>query len=170
MEVVLDRPRADEQSSADLRVGVAVTREQCDLPLLGCEVRGRLDGPLARVLSRRSQLAFGAVGTGSSAHGREHLVRSSEMLARLEPAALSTQPFPIEQVGAREVRRGSAPAEPLDCLPAALVRGLTFAYERACTGVEAEREIASTSLRLLGETLGRRAPARLLTAPGSRVV
>src|SRR2546428_2387787 len=69
VEVVLDRPRANEQSSADLRVGVPIAREQCNLSLLCGQIFGRLDSPLACVLAGRGQLSGGALGKSLGSHG-----------------------------------------------------------------------------------------------------
>ena len=51
-------------------------------PLLG------LDGALAGGLAGGQQLARGALGEPLGAHGREHVVRGAQLLARVQPPAL----------------------------------------------------------------------------------
>ncbi len=48
----------------------------------------RLDGALAGGLAGGQQLARGALGERLGAHGREHVVRGAQLLARVQPPAL----------------------------------------------------------------------------------
>src|SRR4051794_19293583 len=60
-QVPLDRPRADEQLGADLRVGAPVPGQAGDLLLLGRKLVARVVAAPAHLLAGREQLAPGAV-------------------------------------------------------------------------------------------------------------
>src|SRR3954451_23158338 len=83
-----------------------VGREARDLCLLGGQVLVRLDGPITRMLGGRFELDPGALGERFHAELREQLVRMTQLLARVEPAALPTQPFAVQEVSAGERQRG----------------------------------------------------------------
>src|SRR5580693_9715046 len=61
-QVPLHRARADEQLRADLRVRQAVAGEPGDLLLLRRELLARIGAAFAYLLTRRDQLAAGALG------------------------------------------------------------------------------------------------------------
>src|ERR1700689_2263786 len=61
-KVVLHGARAEEQSSGDLSVGVAVRREARDLHLLRSELVSRIHASFAGTLARRVQLEPCALG------------------------------------------------------------------------------------------------------------
>src|SRR3954469_11798585 len=92
-----DGPRADEQTRADLGVGEAVLRQPGDLQLLGRECVTVLGGALASGLARGLQLTRGAVGEPRGAHRRQLLDGRSEVLARVDAAALAAPPLAVAQ-------------------------------------------------------------------------
>ena len=61
-QVVLHRARADEELSADLRVGEAVSCQPGDVRLLRGEHGTRVVGALPRGLARREELVANALG------------------------------------------------------------------------------------------------------------
>jgi hypothetical protein len=77
VEVVLDGARAHEQLRGDLDVGRALRDKFCDLGLLGRQIVGRVGRPLARTLSRRTQLDPCAFGERLTAELREEVVGSA---------------------------------------------------------------------------------------------
>jgi hypothetical protein len=96
-QVPLNRARAEEQPRADLRVRQAVARELSDLPLLRRQIIACFDGSPAGSLARRHQLATRALRERLHPHRREHVVCCAELLARVDPATLATQPLTVEQ-------------------------------------------------------------------------
>src|SRR3954470_15376686 len=70
-EVVLDRPRADEEPSADLGIGEAFAPEPRDLQLLGGQILARLGGAPARPRARGEQLTRHALRERLDIHGSE---------------------------------------------------------------------------------------------------
>src|SRR5690349_9908737 len=98
----LDRVRADEESCADLWVGQALLGQPCDLGLLRCKrlVRGVA---AADRLPSRTKAAASTLGEGVGAHRSEHLMGGAQMLPGLAAPFLPTQPFPVDQVGTRQI-------------------------------------------------------------------
>src|SRR6516165_10526003 len=113
-QVPFDRARADEQLGADLRVRQAVVGEPGDLPFLGRELVARVGAALAHLLARCHQLPAGALGEGLHPDPGEQVVGRTQLLARVDAAALAAQPLPVEQMRAGKLRADFGAAEPLD--------------------------------------------------------
>ena len=95
VQVVLDRPRADEQPRADLGVGVPVAGQPCDLRLLRGEGVAGLDREPARGLAGGEQLAARALGERLGTEAAEALVGGAQELAGLGAPVLAPEPFPV---------------------------------------------------------------------------
>src|SRR4051794_16602844 len=78
-QVVLDGSGTDEELAADLRVGVPLGTEPCDLCLLWRKRVPRLDSPFACRFTGRQQLPTGALGERFGAHAVEHVARGPEL-------------------------------------------------------------------------------------------
>src|SRR6516225_8564408 len=96
-QVPLDRARADEQLGADLRVRQAVAGEPGNLLLLRGELLDRAGAALARLLTRRQQLAAGAFGERLHPDRGEQVIGGAQLLARVQAPALAAQPLPVQQ-------------------------------------------------------------------------
>src|SRR5689334_5810667 len=96
----LHRAWADEELRTDLRVRSPITREPRDLLFLGCEVVARVVLALAHLLARGQQLATRALRESLRAHRGEHVVRSTQLLASVDPPTFATQPFAVGQPSA----------------------------------------------------------------------
>src|SRR5690348_10543424 len=88
-QVPLDRPRAEEEPRADLRIGQPVAGEPRDLPLLGGQIVTRLGRPLAHLLARRLKLLTCTLGERLHPDLDQHLVGRAQLLARVDPAVLA---------------------------------------------------------------------------------
>ena len=131
MEVVLDGPRTDEQASRDLGVGEALAGQPRNLALLRSELVTGLDGAFAGGPAGRTQLASGALREGLGTDCGEHLVGGSELFARVREAALTAEPFAVEQMGTGERQADACPAEPVDRLPVEPLGALVLADQRS---------------------------------------
>ncbi len=167
-QVVLDRMGADEQLCADLRVGVAVAGEIGDLCFPGSEVRRRVDGPLARPLPGRTQLASGARGECFRAHCREHLPCPAQLFAGVDSPTLPSEPFAVEEVSARNVRGRAAAAESIDCLPMQLLGNRVVTHERTRPRLHPKSPVRSAALCAFGEPPERTRRDHVLAATCSR--
>ena len=126
-----DRAGADEQLCADLGVGQTISGQPGDVRLLGCEHAARVVAARARRLTRGHELVTGALGKSLGADAAEHLVGGSELLTRLDPAALATQPFAVQEPRAGEVDHATAAAESLHRLAVERLRIARVAEQRA---------------------------------------
>src|SRR5262245_33303698 len=72
-QVVLDRARAEEELGADLRVGVPVAHQPCDLDLLGRQGVARVIGDSGHGLASGEQLTASTLGERSGPHLAEAL-------------------------------------------------------------------------------------------------
>ncbi len=115
-QVVLDRSRADEQSSADLRVRVPVAGELGDLRLLSGELGAGLGGAFAGGLTGGPQLAPGALGECLESNLGEQVVSGAELPACVQSTAVTAQPLAVDEVGAGKLRADAGTAKPLDRL------------------------------------------------------
>src|SRR4051812_31691137 len=95
-----DRPRADEELRADLRVRAPVARKLSDVLLLGRELVTSFNHPPAHDLTCGEQFATRAVSKAVHPVVEEHLVRQTKLFARIRPPALATQPFAVQEVRA----------------------------------------------------------------------
>ena len=161
-----DRPGADEQLDADLRVGVPVTGEPGDLRLLGGEVAGRLGGVLAQGFPGGQQLAPGPLGEPLDTGRGQHLVGGPELIARVHAAALAPQPLAVEQMRAGQFHADTGPAEPLDRLAVQPLGGLVIAQQRPRAGLDAERPVGAGGRGHLLQTAQGADPALGLPGPG----
>src|SRR5260370_7071606 len=76
----------------------------------------RLGDPFAGVLAGRVELDPRTLGEPPHTEFREHLVGAAQLLARVEPTALSAQPFAKQEVGAGERHVQATMADPADRL------------------------------------------------------
>src|SRR5580658_2592800 len=121
-EVILGRARADEQPGADLRIRQAVPGQPRHLSLLGGQRTGPdgtggRSGARAGDLAGGPQLTAGPFGERRHAHLLQHLVGGAQLLTRVQAAALTAQPFPVQQVRPGQLGADPGPAQPLDRLP-----------------------------------------------------
>src|SRR3954447_5709283 len=142
-QVVGDRVRADVQARADLWVREAVAREPCDLNLLSGAVFPGLDAAPAGALAGRRQLALGAPGERLGAHAREHLERGAQLPAGVEAAALTSQPFPVEEVSPGELEPDTGTGEMRDRLAIQTVGELALAEQRTHARLDSERPLGA---------------------------
>src|SRR5262249_35154538 len=112
-QVPLDRPRAKEQLGTDLRIRQSLRGEPRDLRLLRGEVGAGLVGALARRLAGTGQLAPCAFGEHRHADGAKHVVGRAELLPRIEPSALPSQPFAVDEMCTRKIRTGTGKTQSL---------------------------------------------------------
>ena len=111
-----DRPRAEEQPGADLRIRKPVTCEPRDLLLLRRQLTARLVASLAHLLAGREQLPARTLGERLHAHGDEQVVCRSQLLACIDASSDAAQPLSVEEMGSGEVRTEPRAAEQLDRL------------------------------------------------------
>src|SRR4051812_8598996 len=97
----LDGAVAEEQLCADLQVGVSGGGEACDLRLLHGERIVACVGALARGLAGGAQLACGTLRERPGPHQSEAVVGGAQLIARVAPPSLATQPLAVEQPSAR---------------------------------------------------------------------
>jgi DNA-3-methyladenine glycosylase II len=116
VQVPFDRARTDEQPRSDLLIRQPFTGEPRDLRLMGRQIVGRLDRPLADRFARRHQLAAGTLLKCLHAYRTEHLVGSAKLRAGVHAPALATQPFAVQQVCPGELGPQPRASEPLDRL------------------------------------------------------
>src|SRR5262249_46291205 len=91
-QVVLDGPRADEEAQRGLPVALSLRRKASDSRLLCREVATcTLDAP-PRCLTSREQLTLSTFSEALSAHRSEELMRSPQLLARIDSATFTAQP------------------------------------------------------------------------------
>src|SRR4051812_40978252 len=167
-EVVLDRPRADEEPSADLVIGEAFAREPRDLQLLGGQILARLGRAPARPLARGQQLTRHALRERLDIHGREHLLCDAQVLAGLQPTALAAQPFAVLEVGAGELDSDPRAAEPLDRLAVQRVSDVALAHERSAARLKPEGPVGPARTRQRGQAVdGLSCALAITTARGS---
>ena len=98
----LDRAGTQEHARGDFGIGQPVSCEPGDLGLLRREQTGGLCGSGAYLLSDRCEFTGGAVGEGPHPHPDEQFVGGSQLIACVAASILTTQPFAVEQTGARE--------------------------------------------------------------------
>src|SRR5215218_1200 len=89
VQVVLDRPRADEELRADLRVGASIAGQSRHLDLLRRERVARLRGHTTDGLAGGEQLAAGAFGERAGPHLAEALVGRAQDLAPVRAPVLT---------------------------------------------------------------------------------
>src|SRR5215472_16082623 len=134
-QVPLDRARADEQLGADLRVRQAIADELGDLPFLRRELVARVWAALTHLLARCHQLPAGALGERLHPDPGEHVVGRTQLIARVDAAALAAQPLPVEQMRAGKFRADFGAAEPLDRTVIQEIRAVAAGQQRPWAGV-----------------------------------
>src|SRR4051812_17356314 len=164
--------RTDEQPGADLRIRKAVTCEPRDLSLLGGELvvafDAGLDAALADMLTRRQELALGAPGERLGAHACEHLERGAQLLAGVDAAALTSQPFPVEEVSPGELEPDKGAGEMRDRLAVQTVGDIALAEQRTHARFDSERPLRADHAGALGQPFPSRLEQRPVTHPRSR--
>ena len=141
-QVVLNRARADEQPSADLRVREPVAGQARDLGFPGRQLVSGLDGALSGGLAGGLELAPGPLGERLDAHRVQHLVGRAQLLARVDAAALASQPLAVEQMAAGELHADAGTAEAIDRLVVQAFRRLALAQQGTDPGLDPERPLA----------------------------
>src|SRR5260370_18371415 len=91
----------------------------------------RLGDPFAGVLAGRIELDPRTLGEPPHAEIREHLAGAAQLPARIEPTALSAQPFAIQELGAGECHMQATMAESADRLAVEGLGRITVAQQRA---------------------------------------
>src|SRR5262249_5768828 len=136
-------------------VRVTLARELRDLRLLGSELVALLCAVTSHPLARRDQLAPGALGERLHADRDQHVVRRTQLLARIARPALAAQPLAVQQMRAGLSGCETAAAEPLDGLAVELLGDRALADERAGAGLDSEREFRACRLGPLGQPVER---------------
>src|SRR3954447_5687327 len=126
-QMPLDGPRAEEEPRPDLRVRQPIGGKHRDLPLLRGQVVASLDGAPPHLLAGGLELLAGTLGEGLHANRGQHLVGRAQLVARVDPAVLATQPLPVEQMRAGELRTKRGPCQSLDGLAIQALGALTLA-------------------------------------------
>src|SRR6201999_2471469 len=114
----------------------AVAGEPGDLLLLWRELASRLGTALAYLLTRRQQLAAGALGERLHPDRGEHVMGRTQLLARVGASALATQPLPVEQVRACKLRVQLGSAETINRLAVEVAGDLPVAQQRPAASLD----------------------------------
>src|SRR6201989_3274957 len=138
-----DGPGAEEELGADLHVGAAADGEPGDVSLLGGELAGRLDGPLAHGVAGGEQLTPGPFGKRLDAHRGKQPMGGPQLGASLPAPVLAVQPFAVQEVGAGHGRAHAGTAEPLDRLAIAVLGGLTLTEQGTGAPLGAKRPVGA---------------------------
>src|SRR5690349_20800571 len=168
-QMPFDRPWAEEESRADLRIGHAVAGEPGDLLLLRGELVACLGAALADLLAGREELAACAFGEGLHADDGEHLVGRAELFAGVDPAALAAKPLAVEEVGTRGLRAERRAAQAIDGLAVEILGDGAVAQQRSGARLDSERPLGAAGSSRLRKALepDRREPS--IAAPGGRL-
>src|SRR5439155_2130092 len=94
----------------------------------------------------------GAVSERLSTHRDEHFVGRAQLLARVYPPALASQPLAVEQMGARELHAHAGPAEVRDRLAVEALGDLALAHKRMRTRFDPKRPIGAADTGHLEES------------------
>src|SRR4029077_4563270 len=168
-QMPLDRSRADEQLTADLRVREAVACEPSDLLFLWRECLARLRAALPDLLTRRFELSAGTFGERLHPDRGEHVVGGSKLVTRLDTASFAAKPLATDQVRASELGTELGTTEPLDRLAVEIVRGCVIEQQGAGTRLGRECPIRPGRNRDLGKSLDGRACELLVPRPRGRL-
>ena len=95
-----DGPGAEEQLGPDLHVGAAAGGEPGDVRLLGGELAGRLDRPLAHRVAGGQQLTPGPPRERPHADRGKQVIGGPELGAGVPAPVLAAQPFAVQEVSA----------------------------------------------------------------------
>src|SRR4051794_21441664 len=104
-QVVVDRPRAEEELRGDLPVRRALAHEPGDLELLRSELVDRAGMALPCRLPARAELAASPLCPRSGAKAFERLGGSARVGAPFQPARGATERLAVEQLGPRALDR-----------------------------------------------------------------
>src|SRR3954454_10357864 len=151
-QVVLDRPRADEQLGADLRVGAPLAGQSRDLELLGRQGVPRVRRDPRHGVAGGDELAAGSLGERFGAHVAEALVGGAKACAGVCAPVLAPQPFPVYELAAGELDGGAAAREALDRLE---VEGLVAGHQRAAARFDSERPFGAARARAFTQAVER---------------
>ena len=160
-QVVLDRPRGQEQPSADLRVGQAVPGQARDEGLLRRQRGEGLVATLAYGLAGGVQLPARALSERLHPDRGQHVVGRAQLLARVGAPTFATQPLAVEQVRASQFRTEPGASQPVDRLAVQAIGVSAVAKQRPGACLDAEREIGTRGLRRL-----RQSRERIACEPG----
>lgn len=109
---------------------MSVSGETGDLRLLGSQEGASLHRMLANGPAGGQELTSRASGERLSADATEYLVRSAQLLARLDAPVLGAQPFAVQESRAGGVDDDTATGEPLDRLAVEDIGFLVLAQQR----------------------------------------
>src|SRR4051812_39624356 len=147
----LDRARAQEEPAGDLGIRVALSRQLRDLDLLRCQLVAGLRSAFAHRRAGRFELSAGTLRERAHADRRQHAMRRPEVLAGIDAPAFAAQPFAVEQMGAGQLRRDAAAAEPIDRLLVEPLLSGSWRHQRACARLDAERTLGRRRAGALAE-------------------
>src|SRR3984957_11404667 len=164
-----DGPDAEEELGSDLHVGAAVGGEPGDVRLLGGELAGRLDRPLAYRVAGGQQLMPGPLGERLNAHRGKPVVGGPELGAGVPAPALAAQPFAVQQMSAGRGRAHAGPPEPPDRLAIVVLGGLTLTEQGPRARLDAKRPVGAAGAGRLGKSLESAGCARGLAAADGRL-
>src|SRR5262249_17597283 len=105
-EVILDRPRAEEQLRGDLLVRLAPRYQTADLELLRRQLGERAHVAAPGRLAGGAKLAVRALLPRPGAEPLEDVGRGAQVLPRLRPPPVAAQELAIQQLGASAVELG----------------------------------------------------------------
>src|SRR5512132_2909812 len=134
-----------------LRRCKSTVSEPRDLHVLGCELVMGLDPALAYFLPRRDQLSPGSVGKGVHPDRDEHVMAGPQLLARIDPMAVATQPLAVEQVCSGKLETQLRLAEMIDRFPVEALGEYAVAQQGATAGLAPEGEMVASGLCRLGQ-------------------
>jgi hypothetical protein len=136
-EVPFHGAGADKQFRADLMVGASVPGQPDDVLLLRGELVAGNGLAFADLLAGGEQFPPRALGEGFGADRGEQVVGGVQLMTRVEPPVLATEPLPIEQPSSGQLGAQRRAAQPLDRLGVVILGILAIADQRARTRLQA---------------------------------
>ncbi len=124
---------ADEELRADFLIRPAFSGKSRDVLLMRRELIARVLTALADRLAGGHQLAACALGETVCANRGQQVVRTAQLLARVNPTVCATQPLAERQSSTSQVRPHSTLAEPVDRLAVEVFGRLPILNEGART-------------------------------------
>ena len=103
------------------------------------------------------------------AHRGQRVVGGAQLFTGVDAAALSTQPFAVEQVGAGVLDADLGSAETRDRFAIVRFGGVALAQQRADSGFDSQCPLGRGHARTFGQPLERGPDERQVTGPGRRL-
>jgi hypothetical protein len=129
-QVVVDRPRREEELRRHLLVRSPFGDEPRDLDLLGRELVEGARVPLPRGLAGRAELRRGPLGPRGGVHALERINGRAKVDSGIRAAAFAAEMLAVEEVDAREIERQRVLGE-LERVLVLRRRRIALAHERA---------------------------------------